>query len=42
MQEEFQKFILRLRMIEILSRYSEVQQQFHTMRQWKKRWIFPN
>ena len=42
MHGEFQKFILRLRMIEILSRYSEVQQQFHRMRQWKERWIYPN
>lgn len=42
MQGEFHKFMLRLRVIEILSRYSEVQQQFHRMRQWKERWICPN
>ncbi len=42
MDEELRKFALRLKIIEILSRYSKVQQQFHIMRQWKKRWICPN
>ena len=42
MQEDFHKFMLRLRVIEILSRYCKVQQQFHHLRQWKERWIYPN
>ena len=36
------KYVLRLKVIEILRRYHTVQQHFHTMREWKKRWIFPN
>ena len=42
MREERHKFALRLKVIEILSRYSKVQQQFHIMRQWKNRWICSN
>ena len=37
-----QKDVLRLKVIEILRRYSKVQQHFHIMREWKKRWISPN
>ena len=37
-----QKYILRLKVLEILRRYNKVQQHFHMMREWKKRWIFPN
>lgn len=36
------KYVLRLKVIEILRRYHKVQQHFHMMREWKKRWIFPN
>ncbi len=37
-----QKYVLRLKVIEILRRYNKVQQHFHIMREWKKRWIRPN
>lgn len=37
-----EKHVLRLKVIEILRRYSKVQQYFHIMREWKKRWISPN
>ena len=37
-----QKDVLRLKVIEILRRYHKVQQYFHIMREWKKRWISPN
>ena len=36
------KFALRLKVIEILDRYSRVQRQLHLMRQWKKLWVHPN
>ena len=39
---EKEKYVLRLKVIEILRRYNKVQQHFHMMREWKKRWIFPN
>ena len=39
---EQEKHVLRLKVIEILRRYHKVQQHFHIMREWKKRWIFPN
>ena len=37
-----EKYILRLKVLEILRRYHKVQQYFHMMREWKKRWICPN
>ncbi|MCY3868478.1 MAG: hypothetical protein OXG87_02910 [Gemmatimonadetes bacterium] len=37
-----EKYVLRLKVLEILRRYSKVQQYFHIMREWKKRWISPN
>ena len=39
---EQEKDVLRLKVLEILRRYHKVQQHFHTMREWKKRWICPN
>ncbi len=39
---EREKYVLRLKVIEILRRYSKVQQHFHIMQEWKKRWIRPN
>lgn len=39
---EQEKYVLRLKVLEILRRYHKVQQQFHIMREWKKRWICPN
>ena len=37
-----EKYVLRLKVLEILRRYHKVQQHFHIMREWKKRWISPN
>ncbi len=39
---EREKYVLRLKVIEVLRRYSKVQQHFYIMREWKKRWIRPN
>ena len=39
---EREKYVLRLKVIEILRRYSKVQQHFHIMQEWKKPWIRPN
>ena len=39
---EQEKHVLRLKVLEILRRYHKVQQHFHMMREWKKRWICPN
>ena len=39
---EKEKYVLQLKVLEILRRYHKVQQHFHTMREWKKRWICPN
>ena len=42
MGEDLHRFALRLKIIEILDRYSKVQQQLRIMHQWKKIWVHPN
>lgn len=42
MSTDLRTFALRLKVVEILERYSKVQQQLHLMRQWKKLWVHPN
>jgi hypothetical protein len=42
MGEDLHKFALKLKVIEILSRYSKVQQQLRIMHQCKKLWIHRN
>ena len=42
MAAELRKFALRLKIIEILGRYSKARQQIRIMQQWKKLWIHPN
>ena len=39
---EFRKLALRLKVIEILDRYSRIKRQIHIMRRWKKLLIHPN
>lgn len=42
MSEELRKMALRLKIIEMLSRYQKIQHQFHVMGQWKRWLITPN
>ncbi len=42
MSEDLRKMALRLKIIEMLSRYQRIQQQFHVMAQWKRWLITPN
>ena len=42
MKVDLHKLALRLKVIEILERYSLVKQQVRMMQQWKKIWIHPN
>lgn len=39
---DLRKFALRLKVIEILERYSRVRYQIYVMEQWKKLLIHPN
>ena len=42
MSEDLRKMALRLKVIEMLSRYHKIQQQFYIMEQWKRWLITPN
>ena len=39
---DLRKFALRLKVIEILERYSRIRTQLYIMRRWKKLLIHPN
>ncbi len=42
MKLDLHKLALRLKVIEILERYSRARRQMYVMRQWKKLWIHRN
>ena len=39
---DLHKLALRLKVIEILERYSRVRRQIHMMKQWKRLFVRPN
>ena len=42
MEKDSQKLALRLKIIEMLSRYQKVRHNMQTMAQWKRWLIYPN
>lgn len=42
MGHDLRKFALRLKIIEMLSRYHRIRRDLHTMAQWKRWLIHPN